>query len=245
MRRNVDPDFEFNKDRFAEVLKSAIGDRSYSAFAKEADLSFGYISKYMNKKSDVAPTIQTIKKMAKVAHVTYVELLNAAGYDETKYEDDEVSLAVAQASPEWSPMNALLPTLYQSEFEWKFVDTTSGEPLSVKVEGAPFEMWYFIPVYKDTVSKEDITAILGCKEAESIKPGSKVTFLTAKESVYEFIKDMEFNLLMILMSVAYIRPGSSVVEKEQYIKTAIEITDMEEKVILKYSESESIGPLSL
>ena len=50
---------------------------------------------------------------------------------------------------------------------------------------------------------------------------------------------------MILISVAYIRPGSSVVEKEQYVKTAIEITEEEEKVILKYSDGENQGPLYL
>ena len=91
MRRNVDPDYEFDKDRFAEVLKAAIGDRSYSAFGKEADISFGYISKYINKKCDVSPTVQTLKKMAKVAKVTYAELLEAAGYDSNKYEEDDIS----------------------------------------------------------------------------------------------------------------------------------------------------------
>ena len=90
MRRNVDPDYEFDKDRFAEVLKAAIGDRSYSAFGKEADISFGYISKYINKKCDVSPTVQTLKKMAKVAKVTYAELLEAAGYDSNKYEEDDI-----------------------------------------------------------------------------------------------------------------------------------------------------------
>lgn len=246
MRRNVDPDFEFNKDRFAEVLKSAIGDRSYSAFGKEAGISFGYISKYMNHKSEVSPTIQTLKKMVNVsASATYAELLNAAGYDETKFEDDVVSIAVAQASPAWSPMNALLPALYQAEFDWKFEDTTSGGPLSVKIEDAPFDMWYFIPVVKETVSKEDVLTVLGSKEAEVINPESKVTFLTASKEVFNAISEMELNLLSFRVSVAYITPGRSTVEEERYVKTAVVLTDKDQEIILRYSESENQGPLSL
>ena len=106
MRRNVDPDYKFNKDRFAEVLKVAIGDRSYSAFGKEADISFGYISKYMNKKSDVAPTVQTLKKMARVAEVTYAEILEAAGYDSSKYVDDVVAISNIEDAVNYTLRNA-------------------------------------------------------------------------------------------------------------------------------------------
>lgn len=243
MRRNVDPDYEFDKDRFAEVLKAAIGDRSYSAFGKEADISFGYISKYINKKSDVSPTVQTLKKMAKVAKVTYAELLEAAGYDSNKYEEDDISAIMV--NNEWSSMNTLLPTLCRTSFKWQFVsDGIAGAPLCAKVEGAPFESWYFIPVTKDNVTKEDILGILGSKETEVISPESKVTFLTANEDVYNQMMDIELNLISLRISVALVNKADGLICEEGYLKTSVKLSDGDKKIVLT-SKGNNISPLSL
>lgn len=244
MRRNVDPDYEFDKDRFAEVLKAAIGDRSYSAFGKEADISFGYISKYINKKCDVSPTVQTLKKMAKVAKVTYAELLEAAGYDSNKYEKDDIS--VTMVNSDWSPMNTLLPTLCRTSFKWQFVsDGTAGAPLCAKVEGTPFEAWYFIPVTKDNVTKEDILGILGSKEAEVISSDSKVTFLTASEDVFNQIKDIELNLISLRISVALVNKIDGLIGEECYLQTSVEVTKEDKGYVLTKTSSEKNVPLSL
>ncbi|MDY5181178.1 helix-turn-helix domain-containing protein [Butyribacter sp.] len=244
MRRNVDPDYEFDKDRFAEVLKAAIGDRSYSAFGKEADISFGYISKYINKKCDVSPTVQTLKKMAKVAKVTYAELLEAAGYDSNKYEEDDISATMVNS--DWSPMNTLLPTLCRTSFKWQFVsDGTAGAPLCAKVEGAPFESWYFIPVTKDSVTKEDILGILGSKEAEVISPESKVTFLTANEGVYSQMKDIELNLISLRISVALVNKNDGLIKDERYLKTAVEINENDLLFVLTEETTNNISILKL
>jgi transcriptional regulator with XRE-family HTH domain len=243
MRRNVDPDYEFDKDRFAEVLKAAIGDRSYSAFGKEADISFGYISKYINKKSDVSPTVQTLKKMAKVAKVTYAELLEAAGYDSNKYEEDDISATMVNS--DWSPMNTLLPTLCRTGFMWQFVNEGSaGAPLCAKIEGAPFESWYFIPVTKNNVTKEDILGILGSKEAEVISPDSKVTFLTANKEVYNQMKEIELNLISIRISVALVNQNDGLIGEETYLKTSVELVKKDFDYVLSNQNGEN-SPLSL
>lgn len=243
MRRNVDPDYEFDKDRFAEVLKAAIGDRSYSAFGKEADISFGYISKYINKKSDVSPTVQTLKKMAKVAKVTYAELLEAAGYDSNKYEEDDISATMVNS--EWSPMNTLLPTLCRTSFKWQFVsDGTAGAPLCAKVEGAPFESWYFIPVTKDSVTKEDILGILGSKEAEAISSDAKVTFLTANENVCNQIKNIELSLISLRISVALVNKNDGLIGEETYLKTSVDLVKKDFDYVLSNQNGEN-SPLSL
>ncbi len=244
MRRNVDPDYEFDKDRFAEVLKAAIGDRSYSAFGKEADISFGYISKYINKKSDVSPTVQTLKKMAKVAKVTYAELLEAAGYDSNKYEEDDISATMV--NDDWSPMNTLLPTLCRTSFKWQFVsDGTAGAPLCAKIEDAPFESWYFIPVTKESVTKEDILAILGSKEAEVISSNSKVTFLAANENVYNQMKDIELNLISLRVSVALVNKNDGLIGEESYLKTSVVLTDTDKVYVLTDKGNDTITPLTL
>lgn len=250
MKRNIEPDFKFDMAKFAEVFKAAIGDRSYSQFAKEAGISFGYTSKYVNMKHDVSPTVQTLKKIAAVSKgPSYLELLDAAGYDSSKYEDDEVATEVAMASPDWSPMNALLPTFCRTNFKWKFVNPymngTAGGPISAKVEDAPFDMWYFIPVTKASVTKEDISAVLGSEKAEIIKSGAKVTFLTASKEVFSEISAMELNLISLRISVALINPSDGIVCDEKYVKTAIELNEIDEVFKLTNIGEMNEGPLSL
>ena len=52
MKRNVDPDYEFEKERFAEALTKTLGGETKAAFAKRADVSHGFISRYINLKYD-------------------------------------------------------------------------------------------------------------------------------------------------------------------------------------------------
>lgn len=250
VKRNIEPDYKFDMEKFAEVFKAAIGDRSYTQFAKDAGISFGYTSKYVNMKHDVSPTVQTIKKIAAVSNgPSYLELLEAAGYNSSKYEGYEVSSQVAMVSPAWSTMNALLPTFCRTNFKWQFVNSDAngkaGGPIAAKVEGAPFDMWFFIPVTKDSVTKEDISAVLGSKKAEVIKLGSKVTFLTESKSVFEEISAMELRLISLHISVAFINPKDVIICDERYLETAVEITSIDNEFMFTNIKSEYIEPLFL
>lgn len=249
MKRNIDPDFEFDKVHFADVLKTAIGNRSIAEFARIADVSTGYLSRYVNQKVDVAPTLTTMKKLGKASiGVTYLELLQAAGYDSEKY-DDETTEQIALSSPEWSPMNALLPTFCRTNFKWQFVNPdmngSAGGPISAKVEGAPFDMWYFIPVTKETVTKEDISAVLGSEKAEVIRSGSKVTFLVASKAVFEEISMMEFNLISLRISVAYINPNNVIICDEHYLKTAVDLSVSDYRFVLTNIDHNEMKLLSI
>ena len=244
MKRSVEPDFKFDKDKFGEALMAAIGTRTVAQFSKDAEISYAYLSKYKNLREDKTPTPQTLKKIALVSQgPSYKELLEAAGYDSDKYEDDDISATMV--NNEWSPMNTLLPTLCRTSFKWQFVsDGTAGAPLCAKVEGAPFESWYFIPVTKDNVTKEDILGILGSKEAEVISPESKVTFLTANEDVYNQMMDIELNLISLRISVALVNKADGLICEEGYLKTSVKLSDGDKKIVLT-SKGNSISPLSL
>lgn len=245
MKRSVEPDFKFDKDKFGEALMAAIGTRTVAQFSKDAEISYAYLSKYKNLREDKTPTPQTLKKIALVSQgPSYKELLEAAGYDSDKYEDDDISATMVNS--EWSPMNTLLPTLCRTSFKWQFVsDGTAGAPLCAKIEGAPFESWYFIPVTKDNVTKEDILGILGSKEAEVISPDSKVTFLTASEDVFNQIKDIELNLISLRISVALVNKIDGLIGDEAYLKTSVEITARDEVYRLTDKGNDTITPLSL
>ena len=244
MKRSVEPDFKFDKDKFGEALMAAIGTRTVAQFSKDAEISYAYLSKYKNLREDKTPTPQTLKKIALVSQgPSYKELLEAAGYDSDKYEDDDISATMVNS--EWSPMNTLLPTLCRTSFKWQFVsDGTAGAPLCAKIEGAPFEAWYFIPVTKDNVTKEDILGILGSKEAEVISPDSKVTFITANKEVYNQMKDIELNLISIRISVALVNRDDGLIGEESYLITSVELSD-EDKSIILTSNGNAISPLSL
>lgn len=245
MKRSVEPDFKFDKDKFGEALMAAIGTRTVAQFSKDAEISYAYLSKYKNLREDKTPTPQTLKKIALVSQgPSYKELLEAAGYDSEKYEDDDISATMVNS--EWSPMNTLLPTLCRTSFKWQFVsDGTAGAPLCAKVEGAPFESWYFIPVTKDKVTKEDILGILGSKEAEVISSDSKVTFLTASEDVFNQIKNIELNLISLRISVALVNKIDGLIGDEAYLKTSVEITARDEVYRLMDKGNNIITPLSL
>lgn len=245
MKRSVEPDFKFDKDKFGEALMATIGTRTVAQFSKDADISYAYLSKYKNLREDKTPTPQTLKKIALVSQgPSYKELLEAAGYDSDKYEDDDISATMVNS--EWSPMNTLLPTLCRTSFKWQFVsDGTAGAPLCAKIEGAPFESWYFIPVTKDNVTKEDILGILGSKEAEVISPDSKVTFLTASEDVFNQIKDIELNLISLRISVALVNKIDGLIGDETYLKTSVELKAGDEVYQLTDKGNDTITPLSL
>lgn len=247
MKRNVEPEFEFQKEEFIKLWKKAIGDRSYSLFGKEAGISFGYISKYMNGKCDVSPTIQTLKKISKVAiGVTYAELLEAAGYDADVHDEATVFFQGDQVEGT-SIANKLLASLYNVSFKWQFENPVGnqGEPISLRVDEAPFKKWYFIPVSKDVVKKEDISSVLGSKEAEKISQGEKVSFITSNMSVYNEIKMMELNLLSLRISIMYVNTDEIQISKEEYLKTAIELTDEDKLFVITNKETGEKNPLSL
>lgn len=225
MKRNIEPEYEFQKEKFITLWKRAVGDRSYSAFGKEAGISFGYISKYMNGKCDVAPTIPTIKKIANAAKdVTYAELLEAAGYNPEIHDDDVLEPLAHEGI---TITNRLLATLTNVNFSWRFENPIGGSngPISVALDDAPFKKWYFIPITRENISKEDITSVLGSKEAECILPGEKVSFITTDIKIYEQLVVMEFNLISLRMSVMYVAPGELLISQEKYIKSAIDIAD--------------------
>lgn len=232
MKRNIEPEFEFQKENFITLWKRAIGDRSYSAFAKEAGISFGYISKYMNGKCDVVPTIPTIKKIANAAKdVTYAELLEAAGYDPEIHDDDVLEPLAHEGI---TIANRLLATLANVNFSWRFENPIGGDngPISIALDNAPFKKWYFIAIMKENISKEDITSVLGSKEAECILSGEKVSFITTDKAIFEKIRNMEFNLLSLRMSIIYVAVDELMLKEEEYIKTSIELNEEDNKFLI-------------
>lgn len=244
MRRNIEPDFEFEKEKYAEVLKRAIGDRTIAAFVKEAGSSPGYISKYLNLKCEVAPTIATLKKIASATKmVSYEELLQSAGYDPMKFingEDEILLSGTAKPGTFMSFFNSIFTAVTRADFNWRFsrVDNNGRNPFSVQIDDAPFTEWFFIPVYKHDVTKNDIVSALSGTEHFTIDPGNKVSFLTSSEDIYTVLKGLDLGILSLYISVIFVDSKTGNTKEEVYLKTATELTqdDKEKYSILNQYE---------
>lgn len=89
MSRSAKTDKPFDRVSFATVIRKAQGDRSTTAYAKEAGLSVSQVSRYSNKLLSTAPNLETIRKLANAATngITSIDLLEAAGYEAAKYPE--------------------------------------------------------------------------------------------------------------------------------------------------------------
>lgn len=72
----------FDKEKFAELLEVAKGDRSLNQFALHVDVSSAHISRLIRQKLLTPPNPDTIKKIASKANngITYEMLMSAAGH---------------------------------------------------------------------------------------------------------------------------------------------------------------------
>lgn len=73
----------FNKEDFSKLLIRARGDRNNKQYAEDSGVSRAYISGYINKSIDNAPTPEIIKKLANNSddsNISYEDLMKAAGY---------------------------------------------------------------------------------------------------------------------------------------------------------------------
>lgn len=72
----------FDKNKFANLLAIAKGDRSINQYALHSGVTSAHISRLLRGLLDTPPGPKTIKKLAKHAHngVTYNDLMEAVGY---------------------------------------------------------------------------------------------------------------------------------------------------------------------
>lgn len=76
----------FDKEEFSRLLVKARGDRNNKQYADDCGVSRSYVSGYINKSINNAPTPIIIQKLASKADggVSYEELMKAAGYIDIK-----------------------------------------------------------------------------------------------------------------------------------------------------------------
>lgn len=206
----------FQKEEYGRLLKLALGRRNQKQFCEDAGLSRSYINKYINAMMDKPPTIGTIEKIADATEdVSFGELLVAAGYDPEKYERKETMKGKVDDAGQYLIMPVLL-NIMNSDYEWSISSQgyREGEPVQIVIENEPVRDWYFIPVTKKDVAREDILAAL--MSDQQFTNTSKVSFVTQNEIIYDRIRTMQFPLLSLYVSAIRVN-GKNIEESE--IKT--------------------------
>lgn len=76
----------FNKQKFAQLLLKAKGERSINQYALHCGISAAHISRLIRNLIDTPPNPETIVKFADKAYngITYNQLMEAAGYIESE-----------------------------------------------------------------------------------------------------------------------------------------------------------------
>ena len=94
----------FDKQRFADLLGRAKGNRSINKYGKDSRVDPGYISRLLRCLIDKAPSADIIIKLANKAYdgVTKTDLMTAAGY--LKHEEqDAFEVALSKIQKESAP----------------------------------------------------------------------------------------------------------------------------------------------
>ena len=215
MRRKELTDYPFDKEAFRDVIIRARGDRSQADFCEECGLSYAYMNRYANAKNDDAPTLSTIKKIAIATKtVTYEELLSAAGYDAGKYKNDRPMGAARKDF-----IHPVFIGIANSPYDWRIESKgyENNEPFEIIIERSDVDKWFFVPVTKADITKDEIQNFL--MNQPKFTPGSKVSFVTDNEDIFESLKAIELPLLSLCISVIMVN-GLEITD-EVSIKTSI------------------------
>lgn len=96
----------FDKEKFAELLKKAMGSRSINQYWLHSEVSATYISKLLRKLVNHPPGPDVIRKLADTAHngVTYQDFMEAAGH----YKDIAPSELRIRYAPIWPQVKQVL-----------------------------------------------------------------------------------------------------------------------------------------
>ncbi|MEA4924926.1 MAG: helix-turn-helix transcriptional regulator [Syntrophomonadaceae bacterium] len=81
----------FDREKFAQLLQTAQGERSLNKYALESGVTSAHISRLLRCRLDSPPSPQTLEKLAACAHneVSYEDFMIAAGYLNASHKAEE------------------------------------------------------------------------------------------------------------------------------------------------------------
>jgi len=206
MGKAVEIDHEFDKEKFASLLRTAIGSTKIGVFASKAGLSFATLTHYLNKFNSNPPTPTTIIKIADASEGRMLAyfLLYAAGYEPFKYiksstcySSQQIKVYIAETflgSPYVSNV-VLDPNINDSDF------------MIIMNDNCPFKRWFFKIM---TDSSYSILPEVSIKSYISnllydVKPnsGDKFSIVVDNEELFNMIlsNSLEYDIFVTLILI--------------------------------------------
>ncbi len=231
MSKTVELDHEFDKNRFTELLNKAQGGRTQTEFAKDCNLSTAYMCKCLNGKYRSVPIPSTIKKIAanSLSGVTYSELLEAAGYDSSKYlYTDTTSNDTNHPRLEFKKIALATVTsaLSNCNFSWTIAPRNKQffHDLELTISDGELSSWAFHFLYGDDIMENLNTTPKRLLQyygllAMSKSKSSKFSLVTSSVDTFNKILECEPSLLATTISVILIDCSKMQVLKEEYLNS--------------------------
>lgn len=233
MSKAVKLDHEFDIDKYTELLTKAQGGRTQTEFANDCGLSVAYVCKYLNKKFDKAPIPSTIKKIAACAAggVSYSELLEAAGYDSSKFSTDELSETPSAVIMEFEKlaMATITSALSHIDFEWSTLHRLSGftYDFGISITDGKISNWFFEFIHESAIVvpanllSNRIMSYYGRLAMTNHEPRTKFSFVTDSVKTFENLKQFNPYMLSMFISVILIEPSTMTVLDEVYLNSSL------------------------
>lgn len=237
MSKAVSTDHGFNIERYSELLAKAQGGRTQTEFAKDSGLSTSYICKHLNRRIEKAPIPSTLKKIAAVAAngVSYEDLLDAAGYDISKYSiregfDSNPDRNNRSLGLEFEKLATATITsaLSKSNLKWSVKGATDHDArydLDVEIIGEKITHWYFNCITMNgrcdkNIFMDRMFQLYGKLVLMPTGIDAKFSFVTDSKTAYDMLKANTPSALAMYISLILIDTSTLSVIKEEYVKTA-------------------------
>ncbi len=202
----------FNKERFAELLNKAKGDRSINKYAEETDVSAAHISRFLRNMIDAPPTPETISKFSSKAYneVSYRDLMVAAGHISIREQSDsgddeneeiiERNTIIERTSPNERRMEIMniekrlfqiiLSHLYEVPFEWNMQkpDVRMRFPdMIIDIDDGDYKRWLIeFKAYPESYLSMGLppNQIYGMLATTDLAPTDKFSIVVNNENAY-------------------------------------------------------------
>ena len=240
MRKAIILDHEFDKERFAELLRTAQGDRQQKVFAEDIGMSKSYLNCYLGCKIARPLTPSTLHKIAFASEnrVSIEDLLRASGYDPSKYISEksaptDIQPKIDQGQTFEMLANATITNAFlQTEYSWLINGNdkhSSFCDLDIELKNSEFTHWYFnfllsksgnipkLPNSQDKRIFEYYSRLL----FKPPVPYTMYSFVTNSQEVFDSIKDNPPAALSLFMSVMLIDISTLTIVDEEIIRTAL------------------------
>ncbi len=240
MSKTVPIDHEFNREKFAELLMRAKGGRTQTRFANDCGLSASHLNRYYNMQKEQPPIPSTIFKISQNAEndVTLEELLDAAGYDPAKNYASKRLLSYAKYSNnmfERLCVSRLMLCLSDCAFKWS-VPSADGKlktggwrpDLEIDLEGNDILNHWLFEVKNlagNTQYKSWLVHFFGSICLQKLLPKTKISIVVESEESLKLVKEFPPLALPVYFSVIIFDMDSDRIVKEEYLPTALELTD--------------------